>query len=187
MDFGIIFGLLGFFIALGTYFHTASSANAALNSAHQSTRAADSSERSAISAEDAAASARRANLIAQHRDRLDIYKAVQKFHMEVLTRGPRFPDTAIWPFADAANLSEFYYPRALYIALQAISDLALNTVNMSEDEEADRAAGERASANDKAERLREMYKELRTKLKAADDSLRAQLRQEPLEPDCTPA
>jgi hypothetical protein len=156
MDFGIIFGLAGIIIALGTYFLTASSANAALNSAHQAKRAADSSERSATSAEDAAASARRANVIAQHKDRLDIYKAVQKFHMEVLTKGSRFPDTAIWPFADAVNLSEFYYPSAQYTALKAIYDLALNTVNISEDEEADRAAGERARANDKAVRLRDM-------------------------------
>lgn len=80
-------------------------------------------------------------------------------------------------------MSEFYYPRSLYTALQAIIDLALNTVNMSENEEFDRAAGERASANDKAVRLREMHKELRAMLKAADDSLRAQLRQEPLEPE----
>lgn len=141
------------------------------------------SERSASSAESSAASADRANQIAQHKDRLDIYKAVQKFHLEVLTKGPRFPDTVIWPFADVANLSEFYYPRALYTELQAIYELALNTVNMSEDEQADRAAGQRARANDKAVRLREMYKELRTRLKATDGSLRAQLRQEPLELD----
>lgn len=141
------------------------------------------SERSASSSESSAASAERANHIAQHKDRLDIYKAVQRFHLEVLTKGSRFPDTVIWPFADAANLSEFYYPRALYIELQAIYELALNTVNMSENEQADRAAGERASANDKAVRLREMFKELRTRLKATDDCLRAQLRQEPLELD----
>lgn len=183
MDFGIIFGLVGCLVALGSYFHTASSANAAMNSAHQAARSADSSERAANSAEDAAASARRANVIAQHKDRLDIYKAVQKFHMEVLTRGSRFPDAAIWPFADAANLSEFYFPRAIYLELQAISTLALNTVNLSEEEGDARAQGDRAIANDKTVRLREMYKQLRTMLKAADDNLRGQLRQEPLDPE----
>jgi hypothetical protein len=145
------------------------------------------SERSASSAESSAASAERANHIAQHKDRLEIYKAVQKFHMEVLIKGSRFPDTVIWPFADAANLSEFYYPRTLYTELQAIYELALKTVNMSENEQSDRAAGERPSANDKAVRLRKMHEELRTRLKASDDSLRAQLRQEPLELNGSPA
>jgi hypothetical protein len=107
--------------------------------------------------------------------------------MEVLIKESRFPDTVIWAFADAANLSEFYYPRTLYTELQGICELALNTVNMSENEQADRAAGERASANDKAVRLRKMHKELRTRLKASDDSLGAQLRQEPLELNGSPA
>lgn len=97
----------------------------AARSASSSERAAHAADRSAVSSEDAAESARRANDLAHHKQRLEIYKAFQEFHMHTMTSPHKFSDIDHWKFLHAANLSEFYFPEHEFEELVAISHQAL--------------------------------------------------------------
>lgn len=171
MDPGTLFGFTGFIISFVGYFQSARSADASAASAHHADRAA-------TSAEDAAASARRANDLEQHKDRLGIYKKLQKFHGVVVTRGVGFPEEEIWPMGDAANLSEFYYPRKDYLALEAIVSKAISTKGLYDNYRGYRELGQGVEAKDAAVVMNESFSQLRAMCKAADEALRARLRLE---------
>jgi hypothetical protein len=171
MDPGTLFGFTGFVISFVAYFQTARSADAAAASAHHA-------DRSATSAEDSASSARRANDLEQHKDRLTIYKALQKFHMMIAIKGIEFPEDDVWPFGDAANLSEFYYPQKDYLALDAIYCSAMATKEKYFLWLAHKEARDTDGARQALIVANEHLAELRSMCKAADEALRVRLRLE---------
>ncbi len=139
-------------------------------------RSAGSSERSADAAQRSADSARRANDLAQHTQRLEIYKAVQTFHMQVLSAAVNFPEANIWPFANAANLSEFYFPHKEYMDLEAIVRQALTVKAAHSLFELHRDNHDSAQASETIKTTRVEEKQLRAMLGEADQALRAYLR-----------
>jgi len=62
----------------------------------------------------------RANEIAIHSERLKIYKGLLEFRAFLTTRGPGFPDEALWQFADLVLLSEFYFSSRAHEAMKAL-------------------------------------------------------------------
>jgi len=143
--------------------------------------AAVSSGKSANSAESSAASAIRANYLAQHNERLAIYKSLQKFHLELQIRGTGLPDKALWEFHDAANISEFYYPQGVAQKLTEIADAANKYLAMRDLWKSHQEAG--ASGFEDARRalkvLHEQAPKLRQMCKECDEVLREFLRLEP--------
>ncbi|WP_071360120.1 hypothetical protein [Massilia timonae] len=139
-----------------------------------------SSGKSADSAESSAASARKANELAQHNERLAIYKSLQKFSFELHARGTELPDTALWEFYDAANISEFYYPQVVAKQLVDIADAANKYLAMRDLWRGYREGGasQTESARNALKSLHERGPALRKQCKEADEALRAYLRLE---------
>lgn len=77
---------------------------------------------SALYARWAGKAAQRANEIAIHNERLRIYTGFLEFRAVLTTRGPSFPDDALWKFADLVLLSEFYFSKAAHEAMQKLLD-----------------------------------------------------------------
>lgn len=77
---------------------------------------------SAVYARWAGQAAQRANEIAIHNERLRIYKGLLAFRATLITRGPGFPDEALWEFADLVLLSEFYFSQSAHKAMQKLLD-----------------------------------------------------------------
>lgn len=139
------------------------------------------SDRSANSAESAAQSAIHANNLAQHNERLAIYKSLQKFHLELQIRFDSLPESALLEFHDAVNISEFYYPQdvsdqLMMIILQANDFLAMR--NRCKDY-ATSGSIELESLNRGLQTLQKQGKNLRELCKKCDEDLRKHLRVEP--------
>lgn len=79
----------------------------------------------------AAIAAQRANEIAIHNERLKIYKAIWNHHATLATRGPHYPEDALWVFHDAVQLSEFYFGTSEYEALKGILGDSFEILNLS--------------------------------------------------------
>jgi hypothetical protein len=139
-----------------------------------------SASNSANSSERSADSAALANHLAQHNERLTIYKSLQKFNFELHSKGNTLPDEALWSFFDAANISEFYYPQRVSKDLLDIADAANRYLAMRDlwksyrepPADLDKARAALVSLNEQGAVLRKMCKE-------CDESLRAFLRMEP--------
>lgn len=172
MDPTLILAIIGTIVAFASYFVSYRSADKAGEAVHEARRAADS-------AQDSAESARRANDIAQHAQRLEIYKALQQFHMSVLTKAANFPEADIWPFFNAVNLSEFYFPHDVYAKLTALVDQAMTVkaayslFEMHRDNHAQQQTSAAIlTANSETKRLRDLLAE-------SDLALRSHLRLQP--------
>ncbi len=145
--------------------------------------AAISASKSANHAESSAESAIIANRLAQHNERLNIYKSLQKFHLELLTKGDTLLDASLWPFNDAANISEFYYPQAVASSLVDIADAANKYLAMRDYWRHKKEDGELAAAREALKSLHEQGAALRQKCTDCDEALREHLRLERKESD----
>lgn len=137
-----------------------------------------SASKSANHAESSAESAIIANRLAQHNERLAIYKSLQKFNFELLTKGNTLQDSALWQFSDAVNISEFYYPQTEAKALEEIANVANRYLAMRDHWKAKQENGEFPEAQAALKELNAQSKALREKCAACDGSLRQHLRLE---------
>lgn len=139
-----------------------------------------SASNAAGSAESSAESAIRANDIAQHNERLAIYKALQKFNFELQRYGNTLPDSSLWAFADAANISEFYYPQSVAQDLLNIADAAHKYLTVRDEWAGHQEAGavDRDKVRQALASLNKQGGDLRKMCKECDESLRAHLRKE---------
>lgn len=137
-----------------------------------------SAGKSASHAESSAASAILANHLAQHNERLALYKSLQKFHFELQIRAHQLPDAVLWAFSDAAKISEFYFPEDVAQRLVNISDKANKYLAMCELWRDYCAGGvsEANSARVALESAQEQGRVLRSKCEECDDAMRVHLR-----------
>jgi hypothetical protein len=137
-----------------------------------------SADRSANSAESSATSAIIANRLAQHNERLAIYKSLQRFNFEIHARGYAIADEVLWAFADAANISEFYYPQKEAKALAEILDAGNKYIAMRDLWKSHKEAGAHEEARAALKSLNKQGSELREMCRKCDEALREHLRLE---------
>jgi hypothetical protein len=145
---------------------------------NQAAESANESKRSANGAEDSATSAPRANDLAQHAERLAIYKTLQTFQLRIPTQGPGFSDSELCPIDDAAKMSEFYFPRKDCKALAALVDQASQFNRKYALYQNYRESSQQPEARDTIVLVNHDFNELRRMCKVADEALRVRLRLE---------
>lgn len=97
-----------------------------------------------------ARAAQRSNEISLHSNRLNIYRALLRFRALLAAHGARIKDDEVWRFAEASDLSEFYYPKDIYLKLNGIFDRALKLLSINDQwEEAREHDSEKANALNK--------------------------------------
>lgn len=138
-----------------------------------------SADRSASSAESSAESAIYANHLAQHNERLAIYKALHKFHMELQTQGSLLQDARLWEFAPMANISEFYFPQAVAADLEQIVQAANEYLAMRNLWKTHQEGGSAEAARNALLSTNAIGARLRGKCAKCEDDLRGFLRLEP--------
>lgn len=84
---------------------------------------------SAVYARWSARAAQRANELAQHNERLMIFKGLHAFNMAIQKQGVAFSDADIGKFSEYVTLSEFYFSPSLYKSMDDIVSSAGAIVN----------------------------------------------------------
>jgi hypothetical protein len=88
---------------------------------------------SALYARWQARAAGRANEIALHENRLNVYKGLVRFRAHISAHGTSIKAEEVWRFAEAAELSEFYFPPNVHLRLNAIFEQAMTLLSLNDD------------------------------------------------------
>lgn len=102
---------------------------------------------SALYARRQAVAAGRANVIALHESRLNVYRGLVRFRAHISARGTNITQEEVWRFAEIAELSEFYFPPQVHRGLDAVFEQSLKLLSLNADwEDARQCNSERAKS-----------------------------------------
>lgn len=79
-----------------------------------------------------AMAAARANEIAIHESRLNVYRGLARFRVHITAHGTNIKEEEVWRFAEIAELSEFYFPPGIHPRLNKIFQDALKLLSLND-------------------------------------------------------
>lgn len=88
---------------------------------------------SAIYARRQADAAKRANRIAIHGHRLDVYSALVRYRAHLASHGANVSADEVWKFAEAVDASEFYFPGHVHPRMKYVFDESFRLMSLHED------------------------------------------------------
>lgn len=88
---------------------------------------------SALYARWQANAAKRANEIALHENRLRVFNSLSRYRVHLTSRGASIAEEEVWRFAEAVELSEFYFPKKIQPMLQGIFDESLKLLSINDE------------------------------------------------------
>lgn len=88
---------------------------------------------SALYARWQALAAGHANEIALHENRLTVYKGLVRFRAHISAHGTSIKEEEVCRFAEAAELSEFYFPPHIHPRLDAIFEQAMKLLSLNDE------------------------------------------------------
>jgi hypothetical protein len=130
---------------------------------------------SALYARWQARAADKSNQIALHADRLDVYKGLVRFRAYITARGVSIKDDEVWKFAEAAELSEFYFPAAVHKRMDSVFQRAIELLSLNDQWETNKPLDrdEMIKLNRKRQ---DLMKEIREDCYAISDEFKPHLR-----------
>lgn len=79
-----------------------------------------------------AMTAKRANEISLHENRLKVYSGLARFRVHITGQGVNFKEEEVWRFAEIAELSEFYFPKAIPKQMDDIFERSLKLLSLND-------------------------------------------------------
>ena len=131
---------------------------------------------SALYARWQARAANRANEIALHESRLRVYCGLVRFSAHMSARSPAsIKEDEVWKFAEVAELSEFYFAKAITLRLGTVLNNAITLLNMNQEWEETKASDEDRARTMVAPRY-SLMKETRDECYAIGKDMKSHLR-----------
>ena len=130
---------------------------------------------SALYARWQAGAAKRANEIALHESRMNVYKGIGRFRVHITARGTSITEEEVWRLAEIAELSEFYYPPEVHLKLDEVFKDAMRLLALN-DEWENRKRDDPSSAKSLVEPRHALVRKARDECQAITEIVKTHLR-----------
>lgn len=77
--------------------------------------------------------ARKANEISLHENRFKVYSALARYRVHLTGQGTNVREEEVWRIADAAELSDFYFPPEIPSRMQRIFERSLELLSLNDE------------------------------------------------------